>query len=146
MTVRRSDAARFTMAAVFGGIGIVHFLRPEPFDSIIPEALPAKRALTYASGAAEIGGAVGLLVKPDRRVGWFLVALLLAVFPANINQAVTGASFPDMPTPPRWALWARLPFQALAIWAVLAATRPDAPDAPATVDAVADDTAEAAAS
>ena len=118
------------MAAVFGGIGMLHFLRSEPFDAIIPDALPAKRALTYASGVAELAGAAGLLLKPDRRVGWALVALLLAVFPANINQAVTGAEFPDMATPPRWALWARLPFQALAIWAVLAATRPDSPDRP----------------
>ena len=77
---------------------MLHFLRPEPFDAIIPDALPAKRALTYASGVAELAGAAGLLLKPDRRVGW--------------------------------ALWARLPFQALAIWAVLAATRPDSPDRP----------------
>lgn len=55
-----------------------------------------------------------------------LTGLLLAVFPANVNQAVNQVTIPGLPTPPRWALWARLPLQAVMIWAVLAGTRPPA--------------------
>ncbi len=126
----RNDVARFSMAAVFGGIGVLHFLRPAQFDAIIPEAIPAKRELTYLSGVAEIAGAAALVARPERRVGVALTGLLLAVFPANVNQAVNHVTIPGLPTPPRWALWARLPLQAVMIWAVLAGTRP--PAAPPT--------------
>lgn len=122
----RNDVARFAMATMFGGVGVLHFVRPEGFDAIIPDALPAKRALTYASGAVEIAGAAALVARPTRRTGWALVALLAAVFPANVNQAITGTPIPGMAAPPRWALWARLPLQPLMAWAVLAATRPGA--------------------
>lgn len=47
-----------------------------------------------------------------------------AVFPANVNQLVNEVEIPGVPTPPRAALWARLPLQGLMIWAVLAGTRP----------------------
>lgn len=122
----RNDVARFSMAAVFGGIGVLHFLRPAQFDAIIPEAIPAKRELTYLSGVAEIAGAAVLVARPERRVGVALTGLLLAVFPANVNQSVNHVTIPGLPTPPRWALWGRLPLQAVMIWAVLAGTRPPA--------------------
>ena len=61
-----------------------------------------------------------------------LALLLFAVFPANVNQAVNRVEIPGLPTPPRAALWARLPFQALMIWAVLAGTQPAAPPVSAT--------------
>ena len=132
MTRTRNDVARFSMAALFGGIGVLHFVRPAQFDAIIPASVPAKRELTYVSGAAELAGAAGLVARPNRTVGWALVALLGAVFPANVNQAVNRVEIPGLPTPPRAALWARLPFQALMIWAVLAGTRPAAPPVSAT--------------
>lgn len=120
----RNQAARFAMAAAFTGIGVLHFVNPEPFDAIIPEAIPAKRFWTYATGVGEIAGGVALAVRPDRKVGWLLTGLLLLVFPANVNQAVNGIQLPGAPTLPRWAMWGRLPLQAAMIWAVLAGTRP----------------------
>lgn len=130
----RNNLARFSMATIFGGIGLLHFVRPEQFDAIIPDAIPAKRELTYASGVVEVAGAAALVVRPSRTVGWALVALLVAVFPANVNQAVNQVAIPGMPTPPRAALWARLPLQALMIWAVLAGTRPAPAVGPAMGD------------
>ena len=118
--------ARFAMAAAFGVVGVLHFVRPESFDAIVPDAIPNKRFWVYASGVAELAGAAALATKPTRKVGWFLTALLLAVFPANINQAVQGIQIPGAAPMPRWAMFARLPFQALMIWAVLAGTRPPA--------------------
>lgn len=120
----RNEIARFSMAAVFTGIGVLHFTSPEGFEAIIPDAVPAPRAWVYASGVAELAGATALVVRPTRRVGWLLAALLLLIFPANVNQAVNGIQIPGLPEAPRWALFLRLPFQALMIWAVLAGTRP----------------------
>lgn len=119
-----SNAARFGMSAVLTTVGIAHFVAPEGFDAIIPDELPAPRLLTYASGAAEIGLGAALALRPSRRLGWLIVALLVAVFPANVNQAMRGIQLPGAPELPRAAMWARLPFQALLIWAALAATRP----------------------
>src|SRR5829696_6332435 len=77
------------LAAVFVTSGILHFARPEPFESMVPKQLPSRRALVYASGAAEIACAVGLLIPRTRRVAGFAsAALLVAVFPANV--AMTG--------------------------------------------------------
>jgi uncharacterized membrane protein len=66
------------------------------------------------SGAAEIAGALGLLTVGFRRYAAIgLVALLIAVFPANIYMAVNRMMMPV------WVLWARLPLQFLLIWWVL---------------------------
>jgi uncharacterized membrane protein len=76
-------------------------------------------ALVYISGFFEILGGIGLLM-PDTRTwaAWSLIALYIAVFPANIYMLTDNISFnPDKPIP-RWALWVRLPFQFLFIaWA-----------------------------
>jgi uncharacterized membrane protein len=130
-TKPRNPLARFGMAAAFTGIGALHFVNPEPFDAIVPDAVPAKRFWVYATGVAEVAGGVALAVRPDRKVGWLLTGLLLLVFPANINQAVQGIQLPGAPELPRWAMWARLPMQAVMIWAVLAGTRPVPGPAPA---------------
>ena len=116
--------ARFSMAAAFTGIGVLHFVNPEPFEAIIPDAIPNKRIWVYATGVAEVAGGAALALRPTRKVGWLLAALLVLVFPANINQAVQGIQLPGAPDLPRWALFARLPLQAVMIWAVLAGTRP----------------------
>jgi uncharacterized membrane protein len=82
------------------------------------------------SGVAEAVLGAGLFVDRTRRpAAWGLVVLLVAVFPANVHTAVTEVSFAGTRAegvdPPRWALWARLPFQAvLVVWAWLF-TRPD---------------------
>ncbi|MFN8018870.1 MAG: hypothetical protein U0P45_12200 [Acidimicrobiales bacterium] len=121
----RNEVARFAMAAVFGGIGVLHFTSPEGFEAIVPDQVPAKRGWVYATGVMEVAGAAALVARPTRRVGWLLVGLLALVFPANVHQALTGTQVPGLPPQPRWALFARLPMQAVMVWAVLAATRPE---------------------
>ena len=114
---------RLALALSFIGAGVLHFVRPRFFEVIVPPYLPAPHALVLISGAAEVAGGVGLLIPPLRRAaGWGLVALLLAVFPANVymwqaNVAVDGESLP------RWALLARLPLQFVLIAAVLWSSR-----------------------
>ncbi len=101
------------------GVGISHFVDPAPFVAIVPSWLPGPLALVYLSGVFEVLGGLGLLVaRTQRAAALGLVALFIAVFPANLNQALHQVSFDDGPPPPTWALYARLPFQALFIaWA-----------------------------
>lgn len=88
------------LAGTFLASGVMHFVKPETFESIIPESLPAHRTLVYVSGAAELLCAAGLLVPKTRRVaGIASAALLVAVFPANLNMAGTaGKKLSDDPS------------------------------------------------
>ena len=93
--------------------GSLHFLRPRPYVAIVPDALPRKRDVVYASGVAELAGGAGVLVPRTRRAaGWWLIATLLAIFPANVNMAVRADRYRRIPEP---LLWARLPLQGLLI-------------------------------
>jgi uncharacterized membrane protein len=93
--------------------GLMHFLKPRPYVAIVPDALPRKREIVFASGVAEMAGGAGVLVPATRRVaGWWLIATLLAIFPANVNMAVNSERFRKVPEP---LLWIRLPLQALLI-------------------------------
>lgn len=105
------------LAALFVGAGLLHFVRPEPFDRIVPPGLPLPaRAATLLSGAAELAGGLGLLHPATRPAArWGLLALLLAVFPANLFMAQHAERFAPLPA---GALWARLPLQPLLMWAV----------------------------
>lgn len=112
-------AALLLLAAVMIAIGVLHFVQPKPFVRIVPKFLPAPLALVYISGFFEILGGVGLLVPTTRAwAAWGLIALYIAVFPANIYMLTNNIS-PNPKKPiPRWALWLRLPFQFLFIaWA-----------------------------
>lgn len=125
LSLRRSWWLRAPLAALFVGTGTLHFTDPEPFVAIVPAALPAPRALVHASGIAELVGGVGLLHRRTLRpAGWWLIATLLAVFPANIGMALQPERHPGIPA---WVLWMRLPLQAVLIgWvhqAALAAPR-----------------------
>ncbi|WP_180970086.1 DoxX family protein [Deinococcus planocerae] len=114
------------LAALFVGAGVLHFLRPKPFDRIVPPWVPMPaRTATLVSGAAEIAGGLGLLhpaTRPGARLG--LLALLVAVFPANVGMAWNAERFRPLP---EWALWARLPLQPLLMWLVWRAGRPSYP-------------------
>lgn len=104
----------------FIAAGVLHFVRPEMYEAIVPDFLPAKRELVYASGVAEIAGGAGVLHPRTRRVAsWFSIATLVAVFPANVYMALR----PDRYDVPEAALYARLPLQALVIWWAYAAGR-----------------------
>lgn len=115
---RARPALRVLLALLMVGVGAMHFVAPEPFVRIVPAWLPAARALVLVSGAFEILGGLGLLVPRARRLASLgLIALYVAVFPANVNMAVHQISIGDAPMP-TWALWARLPLQAAFIaWA-----------------------------
>jgi uncharacterized membrane protein len=97
--------------------GTMHFVIPETYASIVPDYLPAHRALVYASGVAEIAGGIGAIHPRTRRAASLLnIATLIAVFPANVNMAI----HPDRYRVPggRAALLLRLPLQAVFIaWA-----------------------------
>jgi len=109
------------LALFFIAAGLNHFVNPAPYLAMMPSYLPSPNVLNWVSGAAEIAGGLGVLVAPFRRAaGWGLIALLVAVFPANLNVALHG--WPGENIAP-WILWARLPFQPLLIWAVYALTR-----------------------
>lgn len=103
--------------------GVMHFVRPRWYMRIMPRYLPAHRELVYASGVAEMAGALGTLHPRTRRpAGLFLIATLIAVFPANVDMAVRAEDFPDVPGG-RAALLARLPLQALFVYWVWQATQ-----------------------
>jgi uncharacterized membrane protein len=111
------------LAAFYLVAGALHFARPRVYEAIMPDVLPAKRALVHASGAAEIAGGAGVL-HPRTRVaaGWWLIATLVAIFPANVHMAVHADRYPRIPAP---LLWLRLPLQApLIAWAWRVAVRP----------------------
>ncbi len=110
--------ALWVLAVGMVGIGLLHFLAPRGFVKMVPKWLPAPGALVAISGAFEVLGGVGLLVPSTRRfAAWGLVALYVAVFPANLNMAVHRIQVTKTPLPV-WALWARLPLQAVFIaWA-----------------------------
>jgi uncharacterized membrane protein len=98
--------------------GILHFRIPEFYMRIMPPYIPWHLAMVQISGVAEIAGGVGLLIPQLRRAAaWGLVALLIAVFPANLYAATSAVKF-------SWILWLRLPLQAVLIWWVLACTKP----------------------
>ncbi len=114
----RRDKAAAAMAALFLLTGTDHFLHPARYVAMIPPVLPAPLALTYLSGFFELAGAVGLLIPRTRRwAAWGLIALLIAVFPANIHVAFAGLTVEGLPVA-RWYYWVRLPIQFVFIaWA-----------------------------
>ncbi len=116
---------RLVLAAAMIAIGVAHFVAPVGFVQIVPPWLPAPLMLVYASGFFEILGGAGLLVARVRRAASYgLVALYLAVFPANINMAMHDIQPAGMHVP-LWAQWARLPLQAVLIWLALWVGRAD---------------------
>lgn len=116
-------ASRLALAAFFAAAGINHFRVPSVYVAMIPPWLPWPEVLNGVAGACEILGAIGVLVAPLRTAaGWGLIALLVAVFPANLHVALTGR-MPGLHAPP-WVLWSRLPFQAFLVawvaWSAIA--------------------------
>jgi uncharacterized membrane protein len=104
----------FGLSFVFAGL--YHFVNPAFYLRMMPPYLPWHLFLIYLSGCCE--AAFGLLLfvpKYTRIAAWSLIALLIAVFPANVNMALNPQLFPDISP---LALWFRLPLQALLIaWA-----------------------------
>ena len=111
---------RWFLALAMTAVGILHFTDPGPFVRIVPPFLPNPLALVYISGVFEILGGVGLVVPiavTQRFAAYGLVALFIAVFPANIYMAMANLPLGDK-VMPQWALWARLPLQGVLVaWA-----------------------------
>jgi uncharacterized membrane protein len=106
--------SRLAASVVFLTSGGLHFIKPEIFRQIVPPALPEPAALVAVSGAAEIAGAVGLMIPTTRRAAAIgLCTLLVAVFPANVYMALAHERFARIA--PAWLLYMRLPLQAVLI-------------------------------
>ena len=106
---------RRLLAALFILAGLNHFVQPRLYTAIMPGYLPAHAALVAASGAAEIGlGLMALAPRTRWLTRWGLTALLIAVFPANLDMALHAERYPLLPPA---LLWLRLPLQgALIAW------------------------------
>lgn len=86
---RRPQRDVALLASIFAVSGLLHFVRPRPFERIVPRGLPRRRELVYASGAVELACAAGLVVPSTRRLaGLASAGLLVAVFPANVQMAL----------------------------------------------------------
>jgi uncharacterized membrane protein len=115
--------SRLLLAAFFVAAGIGHLVTPSPYLRIMPPSVPWPGAMVLLSGLAEICGGIGLLPRGTRRwAGWALIALLVAVFPANIHALSTGMMIGGHAVP-LWLLWARLPLQLALIFWVYSAIR-----------------------
>ncbi len=104
---------RLICGLLFMIAGTLHFTSPHSYVKIMPAYLPWPLALVYCSGAAEMGlGALLWFPRTARLAGWGLIALLVAVFPANLNMALHPGISPSIAPA---LLWIRLPVQALLI-------------------------------
>jgi uncharacterized membrane protein len=113
------------LAAVFYiAAGTLHFVQPAPYLRIMPPYIPWHTTMVAVSGALEVLGGLGLLIPRTRRAAaWGLVALLVAVFPANVYMATNPIEAGAASIAP-WIRWGRLPLQLLLIWWLLWCTRP----------------------
>jgi uncharacterized membrane protein len=111
------------LAAFFAFAGTMHFVRPHEYRAIMPPYIPAHREAVIVSGAAEIAGGLAVIPPATRRLaGLWLIALLTAVFPANVHMALHPDEVAKLGVPadriPAWLLWARLALQPLMmLWA-----------------------------
>jgi len=118
----------YVMGPLYVVAGVLHFVVPELYVQVVPPIFPAALALVYLSGLAEVAVGVGVLIPRTRRLAaWGTVALLVAVFPANVYMATSGVVVEGAPgggDPSTLVRWARLPFQGVLILWALWYTRP----------------------
>jgi len=115
--------SRRVCGAFFVGAGVLHIVRPRTFEQIVPPGFGDPHTLVFVSGLAEIIGGASLFHGGARRFSrWWLIALLVAVFPANVYMAVDPGTAGTFGLP-RWLLWVRLPLQAAGIWWVSSVTK-----------------------
>jgi uncharacterized membrane protein len=120
---REGRLSRRLLGLFWIAAGVNHFVNPRYYEAIVPPSLESEKQLVVqASGVAELVGGVAVMVPSLRRLaGPYLVALLAAVFPANLFMAREPERFAGIP---RWALYARLPLQPLMmVWAWRATRR-----------------------
>lgn len=110
------------LAALFSASGILHLVRPDVFLPLIPRGLPAPDVIVVVSGIAELACAAGLLTRQPW-AGPASAALLVAIFPGNMQYALDQAADPDAGALGVALAWLRLPLQVPMIWAALQARR-----------------------
>ncbi|WP_218143672.1 DoxX family protein [Halohasta litchfieldiae] len=113
----------YVLGPAFVVAGVLHFVVPELYVQIIPPIFPAPLFLVYLSGVAEIAVGIGLLIpRTQQLAAWSTVALLIAIFPANVYMATHGVVIDGMPgggNPSELVRWGRLPLQGvLILWAL----------------------------
>jgi uncharacterized membrane protein len=99
--------------------GTMHFVVPRRYQAIMPKYLPYHREAVAVSGVAEIAGGLAVLSPRSRHpfARWWLLAVLAAIFPANIWMATNTDEVKGAENIPKILLWLRLPVQALfALW------------------------------
>jgi uncharacterized membrane protein len=109
----------WVMAVAYGLAGFNHLMNPEFYIAIIPPGLPNPEWLNLISGLAEIVLGVFVLEPRVRSLAaWGIIALLIAIFPANVYVAIENVGLGGSGTGAGALNWVRLPFQALLIaWA-----------------------------
>jgi uncharacterized membrane protein len=120
-----SPISSYAAAALFTSAGVMHFAKPDFFEAIVPDWFPNATLANRLSGAAEIAFGVGMLAPPTRRASALgLLALTVAVFPANVDmamnkvevEAVDGTMTRSVGTATGPQNWIRLPMQLPLIW------------------------------
>ncbi len=102
------------MMLFYAGAGINHFIRPAFYLQIMPAWIPLQKEIVFISGVAEIVCALLLLFTKTRRLGAYCtIALLIAIFPANIQMLL---DYYHNNNPILWVAILRLPIQLLLIW------------------------------
>jgi uncharacterized membrane protein len=125
------SALRKLAGPFFIGAGALHFVKPEPYRAMMPSYVPAPHAMVALSGVAEAAGGAGLLVPRTRRwASWWLVATLVAIFPANVHMALHPERYERHVPGGRRGLYLRLPFQLVFIAWVLGAGKAPGPAKP----------------
>ncbi len=117
----KKDIVRVALGILFILASSLHFTSDAELK-LIPEFLPWRPQALYITGIFELLGGIGLLIPRFKRsAAWGLVALLIAVFPANVYHAVKDIQLGGMLNS-RLYQWGRLPFQGVFIWLVLWST------------------------
>jgi uncharacterized membrane protein len=108
------------LALLLGGSGVLHLVAPQVYEPIVPRRLGHARAWVYGSGLAELACAAALSRKRTRQIGALAsAALLVVVYPANVQMAVSALRSPRSSAPYRIGSLARLPLQLpLVGWAL----------------------------
>jgi len=112
------------LAAFFAFAGTMHFIVPEKYEAIMPPWIPAHSEMVAVSGVAEILGGLALIPAASRNpfARWWLLALLAAVYPANVHMALHPDQIKGLPEIEQGLLYARLPLQFVLAWWVWKAT------------------------